>query len=64
MPQKPGFHLEMLDWMAKEAERLAIPATGKEGGLIFDEMSLQVGNNNMYGIDDSHYTSSNIAAGL
>ena len=32
----------MLDWMRKEAIRLEIPNHGYYGGLMFDEMSLQV----------------------
>jgi hypothetical protein len=32
----------MLEWLSKEAERTKVPASGMEGGLIFDEMSIQV----------------------
>lgn len=40
--QGPGIQEFMLDWMVKEAERLSVPPHGYCGGLMFDEMSLQV----------------------
>jgi len=40
--QRCGVQDFMLDWMLKEAQRLEIPKHGYCGGLMFDEMSLQV----------------------
>ena len=34
----------MLDWMLKEAERSKIPPHGYCGGILLDEMSIQVGH--------------------
>lgn len=42
IPQGPGIQPHMLEWLSKEAERTKVPASGMEGGLIFDEMSIQV----------------------
>ena len=39
--QKPGLN-EVLDWMLKEAEKLKLDSFGREGGLILDEMAIQV----------------------
>ena len=40
--QKPGFNEEVLEWMQQEAERLQLSAVGKCGGIILDEMAIQV----------------------
>ena len=40
--QKPGLNEEVLDWMIKEADKLKLDSFGKEGGLILDEMAIQV----------------------
>ena len=42
MPQHAGFSQDMFRWMVKEAERLTLPKEGHHGGLILDEMSIQV----------------------
>jgi len=42
LPQDPGIHDQMLAWMYHEAKRANLPDHGHEGGLIFDEMSIQV----------------------
>ncbi len=40
--QTPGFNRDMLHWMLMEAQKLEPPVHGYEGGVIFDEMSIQV----------------------
>ena len=40
--QVPGRNYDLLDWMKKEADRLAIDETGRCGGILFDEMYIQV----------------------
>jgi hypothetical protein len=42
LQQLPGVNQQMLVWMYHEASRAEVPAHGYEGGLIFDEMSIQV----------------------
>jgi hypothetical protein len=32
----------MMDWMKREAERLKVPPHGLCGGVMFDEISIQV----------------------
>jgi hypothetical protein len=39
--QSSGFSDEVFEWMANEADRLNIPADGRMGGIIIDEMSIQ-----------------------
>ena len=39
--QAPGINLQQLDWMVKEAAFKNVPAFGKHGGLVLDEMSVQ-----------------------
>ena len=39
-----GINSELLEWMAGEATRLNISENGRKGGLIFDEISIQVCN--------------------
>ncbi|XP_070550255.1 uncharacterized protein [Ptychodera flava] len=39
--QKPGFNDEILHWMRKEAEKRGMTDDGWEGGIMFDEMSIQ-----------------------
>ena len=40
--QGPGIHQNMIQWMVKEAVRANLPPHGFEGGLLFDEMAIQV----------------------
>ena len=40
--QKPGLNEEVLEWMKREADKLNLDRFGKEGGLILDEMTIQV----------------------
>ena len=40
--QNPGFNESVGKWMAQEAEKKRIGPEGKEGGIILDEMSIQV----------------------
>ena len=40
--QHPGVNHEILDWIKREAERNNVSASGKMGGLIIDEISIQV----------------------
>jgi hypothetical protein len=42
VPQKPGLSEEMLQWMKKEADRIGINEFGRCGGIVLDEMSIQV----------------------
>ena len=39
--QGPGFKPEVIQWMVDTATEIKLPAEGYEGGLIFDEMSVQ-----------------------
>ena len=39
--QSPGFHLDIFQWMKDEACRRNIQGAGLEGGILFDEMSIQ-----------------------
>ena len=39
---KLGVNEELLQWMASEAKRLKITKKGKWGGLILDEVTIQV----------------------
>jgi len=41
-PQKPGIHDEQLQWMKDEADRLKLSVEQRRGGVMFDEMSIQV----------------------
>lgn len=40
--QNAGFNEEVLDWMVVEMRKLNLDAFGKEGGIILDEMAIQV----------------------
>lgn len=40
--QKPGLNDEVLQWMLHEADKLKLDSFGREGGLILDEMAIQV----------------------
>ena len=40
--QNAGFNEEVLDWMVIEMTKLKLDAFGKEGGIILDEMAIQV----------------------
>ena len=40
--QQVGINQELLKWMAAEAEHRNVPVKGKAGGLVFDEMAIQV----------------------
>ena len=39
--QSPGFHNDVFQWMKEEASRRNINEAGLEGGILFDEMSIQ-----------------------
>lgn len=39
--QKPGFNNELFKWMKREAERQNLSSENMEGGLLFDEVSIQ-----------------------
>ena len=40
--QKPGLNDDVLKWMQHEADKLRLESFGREGGLILDEMAIQV----------------------
>ena len=40
--QQPGIQLQNLQWMHLEAERRKLSVNGREGYLVFDEVSIQV----------------------
>ena len=40
--QSAGLNDDVLDWLVKEADKLDLDEYGREGGLILDEMSIQV----------------------
>ena len=40
--QGPGVQSKMSEWMVHEAKRAKLPSHGYEGGLLFDEMAIQV----------------------
>ena len=40
--QVPGIQSKMIAWMKWEAQRAGLPPHGYEGGLLFDEMAIQV----------------------
>ena len=42
VPQKPGLNEEVLQWMEQEAAKIKLTELGKCGGIILDEMSIQV----------------------
>ena len=42
MPQEAGLNDQAFHWMFEEAKAQKLPSSGYVGGLIFDEMSLQV----------------------
>lgn len=42
IPQESGINHSLLKWMDDEASRLDTSKSGRTGGLIFDETSLQV----------------------
>ena len=43
LQQKPGLLPEMFRWMRQESERLGMTDDLRSGGIVFDEMSIQVG---------------------
>jgi hypothetical protein len=40
--QNSGFNEGVLKWLIQEADKLNLDAFGREGGLILDEMAIQV----------------------
>lgn len=42
--QNPGLNESVGKWMAQEADKKRIGLEGREGGIILDEMSMQVGD--------------------
>lgn len=40
--QEPGFNEDVLQWMVHEAQKKNIGTAGKTGGVILDEMAIQV----------------------
>lgn len=46
--QKPGFNPKLLQWMRAEAERKDVPESGYFGGIVFDEMAIQVWERKFY----------------
>ena len=42
IPQNPGYDEVMFRWRAQEATRLIVQTEGRQGGIAFDEMSIQV----------------------
>ena len=42
IPQQSGLNKDVIDWCRKEAERLKLKSEDYWGGLIFDEMKIQV----------------------
>ena len=42
IPQQSGWNNDVIDWCRKEAERLKLKPEDYWGGLIFDEMKIQV----------------------
>ena len=42
VPQKSGLNDEVLQWMEQEAKKLDLSEFGKCGGIVLDEMSIQV----------------------
>ena len=40
--QKPGLNEEVLQWMEQEADKVKLTELGRCGGIILDEMSIQV----------------------
>ena len=42
MDQKPGWNEEMIDWCKREARRQNLKEDEHWGGLIVDEMKIQV----------------------
>lgn len=46
--QKPGVLPVMFEYMVKEAELNKLPPHGYSGGILFDEMSIQVGYDPIY----------------
>ena len=41
IPQDTGLNASTILWMYNEAERIGLPAAGREGGIIIDEMAIQ-----------------------
>jgi len=41
-PQNSGLNNEVLQWMEQEAKKLKLSEFGRCGGIILDEMSIQV----------------------
>lgn len=42
IPQNPGIQTDILAWMDREATRLVVQDCGRMGGLILDEIAIQV----------------------
>lgn len=42
VPQHEGFNEEVLQWMEQEASKIQLSEHGKCGGIILDEISIQV----------------------
>ena len=42
VPQKSGLNDEVLQWIEQEAKKLDMSEFGKCGGIVLDEMSIQV----------------------
>lgn len=40
--QNAGLNDQVLDWLVKEADKAQLDEYGREGGIILDEMSIQV----------------------
>lgn len=58
VPQKPGLNEEVLQWMEQEAAKGNLTELGKCGGIILDEMSIQVPNDFYF----SSYTAQSLYA--
>ncbi len=40
--QKPGINRPMFEWMLEEADKMGLDDAGRTGGLMWDEMAIQV----------------------
>ena len=47
VPQHEGFNEEVLQWMEQEASKIQLSEHGKCGGIILDEISIQVYESNV-----------------
>ena len=48
VPQHEGFNEDVLHWMEQEATKMKLSKEGKCGGIILDEISIQVYKSNVY----------------